>query len=242
VILDGAQEMTAYTRLAGLPDDRVFAVQPRDEGVWAGTARGLVFVSDDSVGGDARRVQLPRGPGRVLLDGVAVFALQAVGSTLWVGTSAGLVRTAANPLDENLAPAFVGGDPALRRAVRALASSDSVLFVATDNAVYRVSVSAASARAVVAAPGDVVTERVTELDPLLVGEPTRLAVDARTVVLAGRDGVLLYARASGARRRLQVPTDLPGPVLDVLLQGDWLFFATPQGLVRWRRSSDGLVP
>lgn len=242
VLLDGAQDMTAHTRLAGMPDDRVFAVQPRDEGAWAGTARGLVFVNDDSIVGDERRAQARRGPGRVLLEGTAVFALQAVGNVLWAGTSAGLVRLAANPLDEMPAPMFVGREAMLRRAVRALATSDSVLLVATDEAVFRLPVSTTSERGGVAPSVDEGAERFTELDPLLVGEPTRLAVDARTVVLAGRDGALLYARGSGARKRLQVPADLPGPVLDVLLQGDWVFFATPQGLVRWRRSRDGLVP
>ncbi|GAB1341708.1 hypothetical protein [Gemmatimonas sp.] len=240
-MLDGAQDMTAYTRLAGMPDDRVFAVQPRTGGVWAGTARGLVFVSDDSLEGAEGRGPSRRGPGRVLLEGTAVFALQALGNTLWAGTAAGLVRVAANPVDDIPAPTFVGRDAALRRAVRALATSDSLLLVATDEAVFRLSVSATSDGGV-AAPGNVVAERIIDLDPLLVGEPTRLAVDSRTVVLAGRDGALLYARGSGARRRLQIPADLPGPVLDVLLQGDWLFFATPQGLVRWRRSRDGLVP
>jgi hypothetical protein len=31
-------------------------------------------------------------------------------------------------------------------------------------------------------------------------------------------------------------------VLDVLAQRDWLFLATPQGLVRYRRTADGMVP
>jgi hypothetical protein len=39
-----------------------------------------------------------------------------------------------------------------------------------------------------------------------------------------------------------VPFDIPAPVFDVLLQRDFVFLATPQGLLRYRRTTDGLVP
>jgi hypothetical protein len=52
----------------------------------------------------------------------------------------------------------------------------------------------------------------------------------------------MVSRTSGAVRVLRVGVDLPGPVLDVLAQRDWLFLATPQGLVRYRRTADGMVP
>jgi hypothetical protein len=80
------------------------------------------------------------------------------------------------------------------------------------------------------------------LDPRLVGEVTRVAADERAFVVAGRDGVLLVSRSTGALRALRVPFDLPGAVFDVLLQRDAVFLATAQGLLRYQRSGDGLVP
>lgn len=237
VTLDSAYDMTAYTRLAGLPDDRVFAVAPRDEGTWAGTARGLVFVTDDRAFGRAE-VGVPRrdgeraGPGTVRLDGVAVYALQLAGPSLWAGTSSGLVQLPADPVAAEPARQSIA-EPGLRRPVRALAATDSGLLVATDEAVFRVFGGDSVAYA---------AERIELFDPQQVGEVARLAADAQSLALAGRDGVLLRSRTSGALRALRVPADLPGPALDVLLQRDWLFVATPQGLVRYRRTGDGLVP
>jgi len=69
-----------------------------------------------------------------------------------------------------------------------------------------------------------------------------VAIDERAMWLAGTEGVVMVSRTSGAVRVLRVGVDLPGPVLDVLAQRDWLFLATPQGLVRYRRTADGMVP
>ena len=229
VQLDGDADMRAFTRLSGLPDDRVFAVAPREGGAWAGTARGLVFVSDDSVRvGDV---------GPVLLDGTAVYALQTTGSTLWAGTSVGLAVLSADPAAESALRLVTASDPALRRPIRALAFSDSVLLVATDDAVLTL-----DPRRVLSAAGTVAAQHLVPLDPRLVGDPTRVAIDDRAMALAGQGGVLLLSRTSGAVRALRMPVDVPGPVLDVLFQGEWLMLATPQGLVRYHRTDDGLVP
>lgn len=224
VPLDGDQELQRITRLGGLPDDRVFAVAPREGGAWAATARGLAFVRDS---GAASAPSLAR------LDGVAVYALLATGSTLWAGTASGLVRLPADPDGPGAAESVDASGGGLRRPVRALAASDSVLLVATDDGVFRLSLAGAPAPR---------PDRVALLEPRLVGDVTRLAADEGTVVLAGRDGVALLSRSTGALRLLRVPADLPGPALDALLRRDWLFVATPQGLVRFRRTADGLVP
>ena len=245
VQLDGEQDMTSYTTLSGLPDDRVFAVAAHPAGAWAGTARGVAFVQDDrgAAAPDVREEPAAapkRGVGATRLAGQPVFALQVTGKTLWVGTMAGLLSLPVDAIEADDAPvrATAGSDPALRRPVRALAASDSVLLAVTDDAVLHLVVRrTASGFAEVGQ-----AERLPALEPRLVGEPTRLAVDARAMALAGRDGLLLLSRASGASRVLRVPADLPGPVLDVLLEGEWLFLATPQGLWRWRRTRDGLVP
>jgi len=125
----------------------------------------------------------------------------------------------------------------LRAPVRALAASDSVLLVATDDVVAVLhSGQAGTAAASVSA------QPVPELDPRLVGDVTRVAADERAFAVAGRDGVVLVSRVSGARRTLRAPFDVPGAVFDVLLQRDAVFLATAQGLLRYRRTSDGLVP
>jgi ligand-binding sensor domain-containing protein len=227
VQLDGAQDVQATNRLSGLPDDRVFAVAARDDGAWAGTARGLVFVSDSL------------GAGEPLLRDAAVYALQVTGTVLWAGTQRGLFTMpagahAARGTVADAPRAVNATDFVLRAPVRALAASDTVLLVATDDAVAVLHPRDAA--------GTLAPQRMPALDPRLVGDVTRAAADARAFALAGRDGVVLVSRATGARRALRVPMDVPGPVFDVLLEREAVFLATAQGLLRYRRTSDGLVP
>lgn len=227
VQLDGVQDMQAYTRMRGLPDDRVFALAPREGGVWAGTARGLVFVSDSlAAAGEAVLADLP------------VYALQQTGSTLWVGTARGLMRLPADAggLRATVADApraAATNEPALRAPVRALSATDSMLLVATDDAVLQCDGRTAASLS---------CARVPAFDVPIVGDITRVAADEWAFAVAGRDGVTMVSRRTGARRALRVPVDVPGPVLDVLLQRDFVFLATPQGLLRYRRTADGLVP
>ncbi|MCE2954465.1 MAG: hypothetical protein LW840_12245 [Gemmatimonas sp.] len=255
VQLRGTEAMQRYGRLTGLPDDRVFAVAARDDGAWAGTAQGLAFVRDalpdtvrdamrdpmrDTMRDAMRETAVAPGAvpeNTVALRGVAVYALQTAGEVLWAGTEAGLVLRPADPA----APASVrrpgGTGSALRRPVRALALHDSVALVATDDAVYLL-----NARAAWSPDNDAAAVPLPLMEPQRVGPVTRVALDARTMALAGRDGLVLRDRAQGAVRVLRTPAELPGPVLDLLFTRDWLFLATPQGLVRLRRGADGLVP
>ncbi len=228
VRLDGVQAMQSWGVLDGLPDERVLSVATRDDGVWAGTARGLVYVSDSS---DTRNVRT-RGVGVRLLDNMPVHALQFTGDTLWIGTEAGLMAIASpNGAAGGVVSRPVGNDPALRRAVRALAWSDTVLLAATDDAVLRL-----------APRGGVEPVRVDLLDVRQVGRVTKVAIDDRTMWLAGTDGVVIVSRRDGATRVLRVPGDLPGPVLDIAMNRDYLWLGTPQGLIRLRRRGDGGLP
>jgi ligand-binding sensor domain-containing protein len=228
VRLDGAQAMQTWGVLDGLPDERVLTVATRDDGVWAGTARGLVYVSDSS---DSRNVRT-RGVGVRLLDNMPVHALQFTGDTLWMGTEAGLMAIATpNGTVGGVVSRPVGNDPALRRPVRALAWHDSVLLAATDDAVLRLS-----------PRGGVEPVRVDLLDVRLVGRVTKVAIDDRTMWLAGTDGVVIVSRRDGATRVLRVPGDLPGPVLDLAADRDYLWLGTPQGVIRLRRRGDGGLP
>ena len=220
--IDGSEAMDMWTSMDGLPDDRVFAVTARENGAWVGTARGLVFITDTS---DARSPRT-RGVGVRLLANTAVHALLPIGDTLWMGTAAGLLAmhsggTVARPL---------GDDPALRGPIVALAWSDTILLAATETAVLRLSPT-----------GSAEPARIAALDVSKVGQVTRLAIDNRTIVMAGTDAVVLLQR-SGSGRVLRVPYDLPGPALDVAMSRDWLWIATPDGLVRFRRAADGSVP
>jgi hypothetical protein len=226
--LDGENDVAVWTTLDGLPDDRVLAVAPRDDGAWVGTLRGMQFVSD-SAGAKSTRT---RGLGARLLDNTPVYALLFTGDTLWAGTESGLLAVArpdavaggtlARPLAQ---------DPALRRPVRSLAWSDTVLLAATDDAVVRL-----------APRGGVEPLRIPALDVLQVGQVTRVAIDERAMWLAGTNGVVMLSRETGAVRVLRVPSDVAGPVLDLVASRDWLWLGTPQGLVRYRRTADGLVP
>ncbi len=228
VRLDGTQAIQGWSVLDGLPDERVLSVATRDDGVWAGTARGLVYVSDSS---DTRNVRT-RGVGVRLLDNLPVHALQFTGDTLWIGTDAGLMAIASpNGRAGGEVSRPVGNDPALRRAVRALAWSDTVLLAATDDAVLRL-----------APRGGVEPVRVDLLDVRLVGRVTKVAIDERTIWLAGTDGVVIVSRRDGATRVLRVPGDLPGAVLDLAASRDYLWIGTPQGLIRLRRRGDGGLP
>ncbi len=237
VALDAAVDpelgVTRWSTLDGLPSERVFAVAARDDGAWAGTARGLAFVAE---GGDARGRPgrgrqpldtLPRRVSRLVLENVPVRALQPVGDTLWIGSDAGLLAL-PGPEAELARP--LGDDPALRRPVLALAWSDSVLVAATDDALLSL-----------APRGGRPAGRWPGVDPRQVGQVTRLALDARALVMAGTEGVLVVERAGGGQRLLRVGPDLPAPALDVLATPAWLWIATPDGLVRWRRTGDGGV-
>ncbi|MES2521054.1 MAG: hypothetical protein V4617_00035 [Gemmatimonadota bacterium] len=225
--LDASSELFAWTALSGLPDDRVFAVAARDDGAWVGTARGLVWVSDSA------RNTRTRGIGTRLLDNVPVYALRFMGDTLWAGTASGLVTVF--PTSDVAEGMRVGDtmtrDPALRGAVRALAWNDTVMLAATDDAVVAISTR-----------GTRRFSRMAGLDPRQTGAGARLAVDDRTIVLTGADGVVVYTRATSAPRLLRVPLDIPAPVLDVAMSRDWIWLATPLGIARFRRSSDGGVP
>jgi ligand-binding sensor domain-containing protein len=69
-----------------------------------------------------------------------------------------------------------------------------------------------------------------------------VAIDDRTMWLAGTDGVVIVSRRDGATRVLRVPADVPGPVLDIAVNRDYLWLGTPQGLIRLRRRGDGGLP
>lgn len=223
-LLDGSDALLSWTSLDGLPDDRVYSVAARSDGAWAGTARGLVQLSDT---GNVRNSR-SRGIGARLLDNTPVYALLAIGDTLWAGTAAGLV---AIPAASGTLLRPVGSEAALRRPIRALAWSDTVLLAASEDAV--VSMSPRGTREPL---------RMDVLDPRTVGGALRVAIDDRGMVVAGPDGVIVMSRQSGGARTLRVPVDIRAAVFDVAMSRDWLWIATAAGLARFRRAGDGGLP
>lgn len=221
--LDGEASMTRWSVLDGLPDDRVVAVAPRPEGSWVGTGRGLVFVADTGRVAD-RRIAWA---GTSLAER-AVSALLVAADTLWVGTDDGLVTiTPASPLATGYGPVGAAAWGGPQRPIRALAASDTLLLMATDEQLLVRPLSGAT------------DWHAAPLDLRAVGRVRRLVADERSVVVGGSDGLIQWQRRTGSVRRLTVSGDLPGPVLDLVLAGPWLWVGTPAGLLRVHRADDG---
>ncbi|HVE80134.1 MAG TPA: hypothetical protein VNA89_14805 [Gemmatimonadaceae bacterium] len=235
-----SDEVRYWGRLRGLPADRVTTLVVRDYGVWAGTARGLALVSPD--------FQVAR----TVLPGLSVRALLADGDSLWVGTESGLfvlpraseaaadeeglTAADADPAIPPLGrPAFMRaraleGESRLRTPIHALAGADGMLYVATAEGVL-----------VLGEAGPPVLPRLSAVDFGRVGGVTTLAVDAGTLWVGGRRGLLVVDRDSETSRLLAVGTDLPGEVTDVALAPGLAWVATSEGVVRFRRLADGSV-
>ncbi len=221
-MLDGARDMISWTSLDGLPGDRIYSIAARNNGAWVGTDRGVAWVSDSA----EYRDKETRGVERVFLENMPVRALLAIGDTLWVGTDAGLMAIDERN-DELLRP--VSNDPEIRHPIRALAWSDTMLIAATDNSLLRVT-----------PRGGAAPSRLN-VDITSVGQVTRVAIDDRTIFVAGTDGLIAYQREDGLLRRMPVGpgADIPGAALDIVAHRDWLWVGTTEGLVRFRRAADG---
>ena len=189
-----------------------------DGGVWAGTDRGLVFIRS---GAGARSDLIP---------GVAVRALLTTGDTLWAGTDAGLMTMSARDATGRLAPAIEPIPLALRRGIRALARSDSVLAVATEDEVHLIDLRGGRSTPPAIIPG------LRSVAPIYV-----VAIDARSIWVGGGRGVVAIDRVNGGVRSIMDPRAPVQPVFDIALQPGFAWLATPGGLVRLRRLPDGGV-
>ncbi len=65
-------------------------------------------------------------------------------------------------------------------------------------------------------------------------------MDATTIWIVGGRGVLVVDRASGVRRVLGAGVHVPAAAYDVLLDPQWAWIATREGLIRMQRTSDGM--
>jgi ligand-binding sensor domain-containing protein len=204
----------------GLPDDRALAVAAVGAGVWVGTARGLSFIEGDPAAASARAVS------QTMLQGIPVRGLAASGDTIWAATDAGLIAALTT---DTLPRRPTATDSRLRQPLVAVALVDSVLFAASENEV----VALRGAR-VMPMPG-------LGRGQLGVGRVLAIAADSQTVWVAGDQGVAVVQRSSGVHRVLPVPSAIPAPALDIVLDPDFAWIATREGVVRLRRLPDGSV-
>lgn len=227
VLLDGSNPDRAlrWSATTGLPDDRVLSAAASDGGAWAGTARGLAFVDAGSSSRAARSsdVRVSRGPL------AAVRSLLLMGDTLWVGSDAGLLLVrGASP--DSLPRRVAVNDARLSRPILALAASDSLVAVATERELIVIDQKSVS-----------LLPRFDAVNVSSISPVNAIAMDAGTIWMGGNRGVLIVSRSSGASRLLAAPGPVPAEALDIALEHDNAWIATPAGVVRLRRSSDGGV-
>ncbi|MDH4131313.1 MAG: hypothetical protein OEV95_05845 [Gemmatimonadota bacterium] len=201
------EEVRRFDYGNGLPDSRVTDLAQRRGVVAIATERGVVRW-EDSTGFTA-----------VATDFVSrVDAIALSGDTTWIGTRLGLyLAVQGNPSLQEVPG--LGASPSLRIPVVDLAwLADTLVALAPDRLLWR-------------DPG---TGKFT-LGPLLGAPLGRLhTVIAATggVIVAGQGGVGFTPLESTPARRLGVPGDLPGEVLDITVEGRHLWIATTAGLVR----------
>jgi ligand-binding sensor domain-containing protein len=186
------------------------SLAPAPDGVWVGTRRGLVLVSDS---GRVVSLGAPAGDG--------VLSLCPAGDSVWVGTAAGLALLAPG-LSAPRVPAELLGAPGLSAPIVALARLRDTLVAATpDQLAWR----APSGRWTLLRPG------------ADLGRLTTLTADRDGVWVGGAHGLAFWRVGAGTFRALRVPADLPAGVRDVAVAAPYLWVATDSGLVRFHREA-----
>lgn len=212
VRIEADDRVDRWDAVSGLPSDVVTSVAPADSGAWVGTLAGLAWV-DRGV-----RVVTPR-------IGIRDIVLWA--DTLWIASNGGLLGMAAS---DSVPRRLTIGGQRLDREIAAVARADSVLAVATDAELIEIDLRGRRLLPPRAAS-------FAALQRIL-----RVAMDARTIWLAGEGGVLVVDRASGRSTLLATGLALPAPATSVALGREVAWIGTLDGLVRVRRRSDGMPP
>jgi len=209
----GGDAMRQFTERDGLQSGDVRALAQASAGIWVGGALGVAVAPE----GDSRD---PAEPVATVHANVLAFAV--TGDTLWIGSSLGLLALPPG----GVGPVAVQPDlPSLRSPVVALAIKGDTILAALPN------------RLVLRAGG---VWRVVDPPGVSIGRFTVATPDARGFWLGGAQGLAFYQPASNVWRALTSSGDLPLPVLDVAAAGDYVWVATPGGVVRFLRSV--LVP
>jgi hypothetical protein len=191
----------------GTADVRAFA--PAPDGVWIGTADGVAVASD--AGGRERAQPVTAiGPG--------VLALAVTDDTLWIGSPVGLLVLmpgSATPL------VVEPGLPSLRSPVVALAVKGDTILAALET---ELAVRAGGGWRIVSPPGTP------------IGRYTAAAADRAGFWLGGTQGFAFFQPSRGTWRALTSTGDLPLPVHDVAADDQYVWVATPGGVVRLLRT------
>ncbi len=191
----------------GLPDSRVYSVVSRQGRITAGTARGLVRISDSL---EVERLAPAFSD--------PVYAVLPAGDSVWVGSTAGLLL--ALPGRATLVRPEALASPSLQSPVMDLAAlGDTLVALTRDQLLWQ----------------NPKTGRWT-LGPnlsALLGRLRRFVADGPGFWVAGDRG-LGYARLSTPPLRQLREGDLPGTVNDLAVDEDYLWVATDGGLVRFR--------
>lgn len=208
---EGRRAWSRLTTREGLPSYEATSLAASGAVVWAGTRRGLTAIAGDEIAGS-------------LFAGRPVHRLAERRDTVWVATADGLwILPAAStaPLTAEPAPG-TAQHAALRGAVEDVVAGDEGVYAFAGGQLYRWSGGAWST-----ALRDAALERI--------GPVMRLAYTDGRVWVTGTRGVA-WSRGPGAGwRTLDVPRDIPiGPVLDVLVIGEHVWVATPEGATRLR--------
>lgn len=199
------------TEAEGLADKRILSIAAGRGRVVFGTAAGVAELTDSGVVRIAPAYVSP------------AYAVAIAGDTTWVGTPNGLFAATPNEADLRQAP---GWDALLltRTPVTALLWRGDTLVALTEHSVlWRDPRNGAWT----AGP-----------DPsTLLGHGRALADGDDGVWIAGSLGAG-FARLGGpVERQLRVGSDLPAESWDVSVEGEWLWVATSNGLVRFRRQA-----
>jgi len=197
-----------YLEGDGLPSADVRAFAPAPDGLWIGTALGLA-VAPDSGGGAAAEP--------VALVDAGVLALAVTDDTLWVGTPAGLA--VLMPGSARLLSVRPDA-PSFRSPVVAIAVSGDTILAAMER---RLALRAGGEWRLVDPPGTP------------IGRFTAAAADQDGFWLGGEQGLAFYQPATGVWRALTSSGDIPLPVADVASGGEFVWVATPGGVVRFLR-------
>lgn len=207
---------------SGLSGALALAVVATRDGAWVGTSTGLTFIAQSGAAADANAAPV--------FTGSAVRALVRRGDTVWAGTDIGVLVLAPGETQTRRLRA-ADADVRLAEPITALASADSIVLVATGRGeVLRLD--ARTGRALDTA-SVVIARRI--------GRINAIAVDARTMWVAGDFGVSVLDRATRVERFVPAGTDIPGEALGIALSDDFAWIAARDGAVRLRRTANGTI-
>lgn len=191
----------------GLPDSRVYSIASRGGRITAGTARGLVRISDSMT---VERVAPSYG--------APAYAVFPAGDSVWVGTPGGL-RLALPGRPDLIRPEALAS-PSMHGTVLDLASlGDTIVALTRDQFLWR-------------NPRTGSWTLGPNLSALL-GRLRRFAADGSGFWVAGDRG-LGFARLNTPPLRPIREGDLPGAVNDLAVGEGYLWVGTNRGLVRLR--------